>query len=146
VAFIIDVFSRKIVGWRVSRSLRSDLALYSRRHNGNLIHHSDRGGQYVSIRYTERLAGVSIEPSVGSVEDSYDNALAESVIGLYKTEVIYRLGTWRNCEHVEFETLDWVDWSNNRWLLEPIGNIPPAEFEEIYYQSQKIPAMVVGLN
>jgi len=153
VAFVIDVFSRKIVGWRVSRSLRSDLALdaleqalYSRRHTGNLIHHSDRGVQYVSIRYTERLAEAGIEPSVGSVGDSYDNALAESVIGLYKTEVIYRLGPWRNCEHVEFETLDWVDWFNNRRLLEPIGNIPPVEFEEIYYQSQKTPAMVVGLN
>ena len=151
VAFIIDVFSRKIVGWRVSRSLRSDLALdaleqalYSRRHTG--LHHSDRGVQYVSIRYTERLAEAGIEPSVGSVGDSYDNALAESVIGLYKTEVIYRLGPWRSCEHVEFETLDWVDWFNNRRLLEPIGNIPPAEFEEIYYQSQKTPAMVVGLN
>ena len=153
VAFIIDVFSRKIVGWRVSRSLRSDLALdaleqalYSRRHTGNLIHHSDRGVQYVSIRYTERLAEAGIEPSVGSVGDSYDNALAESVIGLYKTEVIYRLGPWRNCEHVEFETLDWVDWFNNRRLLEPIGNIPPVEFEEIYYQIQNTPAMVVGLN
>jgi len=153
VAFIIDVFSRKIVGWRVSRSLRSDLALdaleqalYSRRHTENLIHHSDRGVQYVSIRYTERLAEAGIEPSVGSVGDSYDNALAESVIGLYKAEVIYRLGPWRNCEHVEFETLDWVDWFNNRRLLEPIGNIPPVEFEEIYYQSQKTPAMVVGLN
>jgi transposase InsO family protein len=153
VAFIIDVFSRKIVGWRVSRSLRSDLALdaleqalYSRRHTGNLIHHSDRGVQYVSIRYTERLAEAGIEPSVGSVGDSYDNALAESVIGLYKTEVIYRLGPWRSCEHVEFETLDWVDWFNNRRLLEPIGNIPPVEFEDIYYQSQKTPAMVVGLN
>jgi putative transposase len=153
VAFIIDVFSRKIVGWRVSRSLRSDLALdaleqalYSRRHTGQLIHHSDRGVQYVSIRYSERLADAGIEPSVGSVGDSYDNALAESVIGLYKTEVIYRLGPWRSCEHVEFETLDWVDWFNNRRLLEPIGNIPPAEFEEIYYQIQETPAMVVGLN
>ena len=153
VAFIIDVFSRKIVGWRVSRSLRSDLALdaleqalYSRRHTENLIHHSDRGVQYVSIRYTERLAEAGIESSVGSVGDSYDNALAESVIGLYKAKVIYRLGPWRNCEHVEFETLDWVDWFNNRRLLEPIGNIPPVEFEEIYYQSQKTPAMVVGLN
>lgn len=153
VAFIIDVFSRKIVGWRVSRSLRSDLALdaleqalYSRRHTGHLIHHSDRGVQYVSIRYTERLAEAGIEPSVGSVGDSYDNALAESVIGLYKTEVIYRLGPWRSCEHVEFETLDWVDWFNNRRLLEPIGNIPPVEFEEIYYQSHETPAMVVGLN
>ena len=153
VAFVMDVFSRKIMGWRVSRSLRSDLALdaleqalHSRRHTGHLIHHSDRGVQYVSIRYTERLAEAGIEPSVGSVGDSYDNALAESVIGLYKTEVIYRLGPWRSCEHVEFETLDWVDWFNNRRLLEPIGNIPPVEFEEIYYQSHETPAMVVGLN
>jgi len=134
VAFVIDVFSRWIVSWQVSRSLRSDLALdaleqalYFRRHRGKLIYHSDRGVQYVSISYTERLAEAGIEPSVGSIGDSYDNALAESVIGLYKTEVIYRLGPWRHCEHVEFETLDWVDWFNNRRLLEPIGNIPPAE-------------------
>jgi len=153
VAFIIDVFSRMIVGWRVSRSLRSDLALdaleqalYARRHIQRLIHHSDRGVQYVSISYSERLAQAGIEPSVGSAGDSYDNALAESVIGLYKAEVIYRLGPWRNSEHVEFETLDWVDWFNNRRLLEPIGNIPPAEFEESYYQRQEVPAMVVGLN
>jgi transposase InsO family protein len=153
VAFVMDVFSRKIVGWRVSRSLRSDLALdaleqalHSRRHTGHLIHHSDRGVQYFSIRYTERLAEAGIEPSVGSVGDSYDNALAESVIGLYKTEVIYRLGPWRSCEHVEFETLDWVDWFNNRRLLEPISNIPPVEFEEIYYQSQETPAMVIEFN
>lgn len=153
VAFVVDVFSRWIVGWRVSRSLRSDLALdaleqalYFRRHTGQLIHHSDRGVQYVSISYTERLAEAGIEPSVGSVGDSYDNALAESVIGLYKTEVIYRLGPWRNCEHVEFETLDWVDWFNNRRLLEPIGNIPPAEFEDFYYQNQEAPAIVVGLK
>jgi len=153
VAFVIDVFSRKIVGWRVSRSLRSDLALdaleqalYCRRHRGRLIHHSDRGVQYVSIRYSERLAEAGIEPSVGSIGDSYDNALAESVIGLYKTEVIYRLGPWRSREHVEFETLDWVDWFNNRRLLEPIGYIPPAEFETIYYQSLEFPEMAVGLN
>ena len=153
VAFIIDVFSRMIVGWRVSRSLRSDLALdaleqalYARRHIRRLIHHSDRGVQYVSIRYSERLAQAGIEPSVGSVGDSYDNALAESVIGLYKAEVIYRLGPWRNSEHVEFETLDWVDWFNNRRLLEPIGHIPPAEYEAAYYQCQETPAMVAGLN
>ena len=153
VAFIIDVFSRMIVGWRVSRSLRSDLALdaleqalYARRHIQRLIHHSDRGVQYVSISYTERLAKAGIEPSVGSVGDSYDNALAESVIGLYKAEVVYRLGPWRNSEHVEFETLDWVDWFNNRRLLEPIGHVPPAEFEESYYQRQEVPAMVAGLN
>jgi transposase InsO family protein len=152
VAFIIDVFSRKIVGWRVSRSLRSDLvleqALYSRRHRGRLIHHGDRGGQYVSIRYSKRLADAGIEPSVGSIGDSYDNALAESVIGLYKTEVIYRLGPWRSREHVKFETLDWVDWFDNRRLLEPIGHIPPAEFEKIYYynKDQKNPAILVGIN
>lgn len=153
VAFIIDVFSRMIVGWRVSRSLRSDLALdaleqalYARRHTQGLIHHSDRGVQYVSISYSERLAQAGIEPSVGSVGDSYDNALAESVIGLYKAEVIYRLGPWRNSEHVEFETLDWVDWFNNRRLLEPIGHIPPAEFEAFYHQRQETPAMVAGLN
>lgn len=153
VAFIIDVFSRMIVGWRVSRSLRSDLALdaleqalYARRHLQRLIHHSDRGVQYVSISYSERLAQAGIEPSVGSVGDSYDNALAESVIGLYKAEVIHRLGPWRNSEHVEFETLNWVDWFNNRRLLEPIGHIPPAEYEAAYHQCQDAPAMVVGLN
>ena len=111
-----------------------------------LIHHSDRGVQYVSIRYSERLAEAGIEPSVGSVGDSYDNALAESVIGLLKTEVIHRLGPWRNSDHVEFETLDWVDWFNNRRLLEPIGHIPPAEYEASYHQCQEAPAMVAGLN
>ncbi len=153
VAFVIDVFSRMIVGWRVSRSLRSDLALdaleqalWTRPDTAQLVHHSDRGVQYVSIRYTERLAEAGIEPSVGSVGDSYDNAMAESVIGLYKTEVIHRLGPWRSVDHVEFETLDWVDWFNNRRLLEPIGDIPPVEFEELYYQSQEVPAMVAGLR
>ncbi|MCK4599769.1 IS3 family transposase, partial [Candidatus Bipolaricaulota bacterium] len=153
VAFIIDVFSRMIVGWRVSRSLRSDLALdaleqalYARPDSERLVHHSDRGVQYLSIRYTERLAESGIEPSVGSVGDSYDNALAETIIGLYKTEVIHQLGPWRNVDHVEFETLDWVDWFNNRRLLEPIGNIPPAEFEVVYYQRQEVPVMVAGLT
>lgn len=153
VAFIIDVFSRMIVGWSVSRSLRSDLALdaleqalYTRPNSERLVHHSDRGVQYLSIRYTERLAEAGIEPSVGSVGDSYDNALAETIIGLYKTEVIHQLGPWRNVDHVEFETLDWVDWFNNRRLLEPIGNIPPAECEVLYYQSQEAPAMVAGLT
>ena len=126
---ILPPTDRTGCGWRVSRSLRSD-----------------RGVQYVSIRYSERLAEAGIEPSVGSIGDSYDNALAESVIGLYKTEVIYRLGPWRSREHVEFETLDWVDWFNNRRLLEPIGYIPPAEFETIYYQSLEFPEMAVGLN
>ena len=153
VAFVIDVFSRTIVGWRASSSLRTDLALdaleqalHARPDTGRLVHHSDRGVQYISIRYTERLAEAGLEPSVGSVGDSYDNALAESVIGLFKTEVIRRQGPWRSLEAVEFATLDWVDWFNNRRLLEPIGNIPPVEFEEAYYDQQEVPAMVAGLN
>ncbi len=153
VAFITDVFSRKIVGWRVSSSLRSDLALdaleqalHARPDLDQLIHHSDRGVQYVSIRYTERLANAGIEPSVGSVGDSYDNALAETIFGLYKTELIRNRGPWRNLEEVEFATLEWVDWFNHRRLFEPIGNIPPVEFEQLYYQRQKAPAMEVGLN
>lgn len=150
VAFVIDVFSRRIVGWRVSRSLRSDLAinaleqaLYARPDIEHLVHHSDRGVRYLSIRYTERLAEAGIEPSVG---DSYDNALGETIIGLYKTEVVHQVGPWRNVDHVEFETLDWVDWFNNRRLFEPIGYIPPAEFEALYYQRQTAPAMVAGLT
>ena len=153
VAFVIDVFSRRIVGWRVSRSLRSDLALdaleqalYARHDTESLGRHSDRGVQYLSIRYTERLAEAGIEPSVGSVGDSYDNALAESIIGLYKTEVIHHCGPWRNMDHVEFETLKWVDWFNNRRLLEPIGDIPPAELEVIHYEKQEAPAMLAGLT
>jgi len=153
VAFVIDAFSRRIVGWRVSRSLRSDLALdaleqalYARPDTQRLVHHSDRGVQYLSIRYTERLAQAGIEPSVGSSGDSYDNALAETIIGLYKTEVIRPLGPWRNVDHVEFETLNWVDWFNRRRLLEPIGYIPPAEFEMVHYQNQQAPALVAGLT
>jgi transposase InsO family protein len=153
VAFITDVFSRKIVGWRVSSSLRSDLALdaleqalHARPDLENLVHHSDRGVQYLSIRYTERLDEAGIAPSVGSVGDSYDNALAETINGLYKTEVIRRNGPWRNLEEVEFATLEWVDWFNNRRLLEPIGNIPPVELEALYYERQEAPAMGVGLN
>ncbi len=153
VAFITDVFSRKIVGWRVSNSLRSDLALdaleqalHARPNIDNLVHHNDRGGQYLSIRYTERLAEAGIEPSVGTVGDSYDNALAETIFGLYKTEVIWRNGPWRNIEEVEFATLGWVDWFNNRRLFEPIGNIPPVEFEALYYERQETPAMGVGLT
>ena len=142
VAFIIDTFANRIVGWKVSRSAKTDFvldaleqALYARRHahQGGLIHHSDRGSQYVSIRYTERLAAAGIEPSVGSVGDAYDNALAETINGLYKTEVIRRRSSWKTMEEVEMETLKWVDWFNNRRLLEPIGNIPPAEAEENYY-------------
>ena len=141
VAFVIDAFARRIVGWRVSRSARADFvldaleqALHQRQPfaGGELVHHSDRGSQYVSIRYTERLAEAGIEPSVGSVGDAYDNALAETVIGLFKTEVIHRRGPWRSFEAVEFATLEWVDWFNNRRLLEPIGNLPPAEAEKAY--------------
>jgi len=153
VAFVIDVFSRMIVGWRVSNTLRSDLALdaleqalWARPSNDGLVHHSDRGVQYLSIRYTERLAEAGIETSVGSVGDSYDNALAETIIGLYKTEVIYRRGPWHNLEHVEFATLEWVDWFNNRRILEPIGDIPPVEFEQQYYEQHKVQAIVAGLN
>ena len=118
-------------------------ALQDRRpiHRGGLVHHSDRGSQYVSIKYTERLAEAGIEPSVGSVGDSYDNALAETINGLYKAEVIHRRGPWRSFEAVEFATLEWVDWFNNRRLLEPIGNIPPAEAEERYYALLEHPAM-----
>jgi transposase InsO family protein len=143
VAFVIDVFARRVVGWRVSSSLATDFvldaleqAIYARcgAGVGHLVHHSDRGTQYVSMRYTERLADADIAPSVGSRGDSYDNALAESVIGLFKTEVIQRTGPWRHLEAVEFATLDWVDWFNTRRLLEPIGYVPPAEYEERYYE------------
>jgi putative transposase len=147
VAFVIDAYARRIIGWRVSRTAHAgfvldalEQALHARRPvgDGGLVHHSDRGAQYISIRYTERLAAASIEPSVGSVGDSYDNALAETINGLYKAEVIHRRGPWRSFEAVEFATLEWVDWFNHRRLLEPIGNMPPAEAEERYYaQLQK---------
>ncbi len=142
VAFVIDAFARRIVGWRVSRTAHAgfvldalEQALHARRpvHGGGLVHHSDRGVQYLSIKYTERLADAGIEPSVGSVGDSYDNALAETINGLYKAEVIRRRGPWRSFEAVEYATLEWVDWFNHRRLLEPIGNMPPAEAEERYY-------------
>lgn len=149
VAFVIDTFARRIVGWRVSRTAHADFvldaleqALHDRRPfaGGGLVHHSDRGSQYVSIRYTERLAEAGIEPSVGSVGDSYDNALAETINGLFKAEVIHRRGPWRNLEAVEFATLEWVDWFNHRRLLEPIGNVPPAEAEAAYYaQLEAVP-------
>jgi putative transposase len=148
VAFVIDVFSRAIVGWRVSRSMRSDLvldaleqALHGRPKTAGLIHHSDRGSQYLAIRYTERLAEAGIERSVGTVGDSYDNALAESIIGLYKTEVIKRKGPWRGDDPVEYATLEWVDWFNNNRLLEPIGYVPPAEFEAAWYLAQQSQAL-----
>jgi putative transposase len=143
-AFVIDAFSRRIVGWRVSRSLRSDLALdaleqalYVRPGTDRPVHYSDHGVQYLAIRYIERLAEAGIKPSVGSVGDAYDNALAKTIIGLYKTEVIGQLGPWYSMMCVELETLGWVDWFNKGRLLEPIGNIPPAESEERYDQSEK---------
>ncbi|MFC0712232.1 IS3 family transposase, partial [Azorhizophilus paspali] len=150
VAFVIDVFARRIVGWRVSSSALTefvldalDQALYVRRpaSHAGLIHHSDRGVQYVSIRYTERLAEAGIEPSVGSVGDSYDNALAETINGLYKAEVIHRQ-SWKNREAVELATQAWVDWFNHRRRLEPIGNVPPAEAEAAYYRQLDESAMV----
>ncbi|MCK1326519.1 IS3 family transposase [Bradyrhizobium sp. 156] len=150
VAFVIDAYARRIVGWRASRTAHAgfvldalEQALHDRRpvHRGGLVHHSDRGSQYVSIKYTERLAEAGVEPSVGSVGDSYDNALAETINGLYKAEVIHRRGPWRSFEAVEFATLEWVDWFNNRRLLEPIGNIPPAEAEQRYYAMMEHSAM-----
>jgi putative transposase len=150
VAFVIDVFARMIVGWRVSRSMQTDFvldaleqALYARAPDPNeLTHHSDRGSQYLSIRYSERLAEANIEPSVGSKGDSYDNALAETINGLYKAEVIHRKSSWKTAESVEIATLEWVAWFNHQRLLEPIGYIPPAEAEANYYaamQDKEIP-------
>jgi len=155
VAFVIDVFSRRIVGWRVSSSLRTDLALDALEQaicereeetSDRLVHHSDRGVQYLSIRYTDRLAEAGIEPSVGSKGDSYDNALAESVIGLFKTEVIRQRGPWRSLEDVEFATLEWVWWFNHHRLLEPIGYVPPVEYEEAYYRRQEAQDLVPALT
>ena len=153
VAFVIDTFARRIVGWRVSSSLRSDLALdaleqalYDRETEGQLIHHSDRGTQYLSIRYTDRLAEAGIEPSVGRRGDSYDNALAESIIGLFKTEVIRRRGPWRSIEDVEFATLEWVAWFNTSRLLEPLGYVPPAEYEAAYHRRQTTPRALATLT
>jgi transposase InsO family protein len=143
VAFVIDVFARRIVGWRVSRTMHTDFvldaleqALYARQpeRSDALVHHSDRGTQYVSIRYTERLAEAGIEPSVGSRGDSYDNALAETINGLYKTELIHKRAPWKTREAVELATLEWVAWFNHHRLLEPIGYIPPAEAEANYYR------------
>jgi transposase InsO family protein len=147
VAFVIDVFARRIVGWRVSSSMRTDFvldaleqAIYARggKTPAGLVHHSDQGTQYLSMRYTDRLADAGIAPSVGSRGDAYDNALAESVIGLFKTEVIQRLGPWRNLDGVEVATLTWVDWFNTRRLLEPIGYVPPAEYEAQYYEQAAV--------
>jgi putative transposase len=152
VAFVIDAYARRIVGWRVSRSAHAgfvldalEQALHDRKPvSGDLVHHSDRGVQYVSIRYTERLAEAGLVPSVGSVGDSYDNALAETINGLYKAEVIHRRGPWRWLEAVEYATLEWVDWFNNRRLLEPIGHVPPAEAEAAYYAALEEPAALAA--
>jgi len=142
-SFVIDAYSRAIVGWRSSRSLRADLALdalemaiWARRDLGELIHHSDRGSQYLAIRYTERLGEQGAVHSVGSKGDSFDNALAETIIGLYKTELIRRRGPWKGLDDVEYATLEWVDWFNHRRLLEPIGDVPPLEFEAAYWSKE----------
>jgi len=154
VAFVTDVFSRRIVGWRASRSLETGVALDALeqaiwdRLDGDpdsLIHHSDRGSQYLSIRYSEHLTDAGIKPSVGSVGDSYDNAMAETINGLYKTELIHRQGPWNGLDDVEYATLEWVDWFNHRRILEPIGDIPPAEYETNYYR-QNSPAEEAGLK
>jgi putative transposase len=153
VAFIIDAFSRFLVGWQASRSLRTDLALdalemaiWARRGDlGGLVHHSDRGSQYLAIRYTERLAEAGAVTSVGSRGDSFDNALAETIIGLYKTELIRRRGPWKGMDEVEYATLEWVDWFNHRRLLEPIGHVPPAEFEAAF-RGEEAPSRTAGLK
>jgi transposase InsO family protein len=149
VAFVVDVFSRRIVGWRVSRTMRTDLvldaleqALWARGGARGVIHHSDRGSQYLSIRYSERLAEAGMESSVGSRGDSYDNAMAETINGLYKAELIHKRGPWKTVDEVEYATLEWVDWFNTRRLLGPIGDIPPAEFEAAYYRQETESAMV----
>jgi putative transposase len=150
VAFVIDAYARRIVGWRASRTAHAgfvldalEQALHARRpvQGGGLVHHSDRGSQYLALRYTERLAEAGIEPSVGSVGDSYDNALAETINGLFKAEVIHRRGPWRSFEAVEFATLEWVDWFNTRRLFEPIGNVPPIEAEARYYAQTRVTAL-----
>ena len=153
VAFITDAFSRRIVGWRATTTLRTDLALdaleqalYDRELDGPLVHHSDRGSQYLAIRYTDRLLEAGIESSVGSRGDAYDNALAETINGLYKTEVIHHLGPWRGLEDVEYATLEWVAWYNSQRLMEPLGYLPPADYEVQYYTAQTTPAGVGALN
>ena len=149
VSLVADAYSRRIVGWHASRSLRSDLAInaleqaiWQRNRDGaglgGLVHHSDRGTQYLSIRYTERLAQNDIVASVGSRGDSYDNALAESIIGLYKTELVRNKGPWRGLDDLELATLEWVDWFNHRRLFHQIGRIPPAEAEELHYRQQHL--------
>jgi transposase InsO family protein len=153
VAFVIDVFSRMIVGWRAATSMSTELtldaleqALWARQIKGDLIHHSDRGSQYVAIRYTERLLEAGVEASVGSVGDAYDNALAETINGLFKAELIRHRGPWKGIEDVEYATLEWVHWFNTKRLLEPIGYVSPSEFEMQYYSEQQGLAVGAGLN
>lgn len=153
VAFVIDVFSRRIVGWRAHTTMRTELvldaleqALHDRELDGRLVVHTDRGSQYVAMRYTDRVLAAGAAPSVGSVGDAYDNALAESVIGLYKTEVIHRRGPWRGFEDVEYATLEWVAWFNTQRLLEPLGYVPPAEFEEQFYRAQVTQPECLAVN
>lgn len=153
VAFVIDVFSRRIVGWRAHTTMRTELvldaldqALHDRELDGQLVVHSDRGSQYLAMRYTERLAEDGAAPSVGSVGDAYDNALAESVIGLFKTEVIRRRGPWRGFDDVEYATLEWVAWFNQQRLLAPLGYLPPAEYEEQFYHAQTTQPVARALN
>jgi putative transposase len=153
VAFVTDAYSRRIVGWRATTTLRTDLALdaleqalYDRALDGPLVHHSDRGSQYLAIRYTDRLLEAGIFASVGSRGDAYDNALAETINGLYKAEVIHHLGPWKGLEDVEYATLEWVAWYNTRRLMEPLGDIPPAEYEGHYYQDQSAQLESAGLN
>jgi len=152
VAFVTDAFSRRIVGWRASTSMRSDLALdaleqalYDRETDAGLVHHSDRGSPYLAIRYTDRLVEAGIEPSVGSRGDAYDNALAATINGLYKAEVIYHEGPWKGVEDVEYATLEWVAWYNSQRLMGPLGYIPPAEYEEQYREAQAdLPVLVLN--
>ena len=153
VTFIIDVFSRMIVGWRASRSMKTDFtldalnqALWARQVDHGLIHHSDRGSQYLAFRYSERLTDAGISPSVGTKGDSYDNAMAETLNGLYKAEVIHRRSSWQTIEQVELETLDWVHWYNNHRLMEPLGYVSPAEYEMMYYEQEEGSAVAAGLN
>jgi transposase InsO family protein len=153
VAFITDVFSKMIVGWRAAKSMSAELtldaleqALWARKANGPLIHHSDRGSQYLSIRYSERLADAGVDASVGTVGDAYDNALAETINGLFKTEVIRNRGPWKGIEDVEYATLEWVDWFNNRRLLSSVGDIPPVEFEQAYYTELEVVPKAAGLT
>ncbi len=155
MAFVVDVFARRIVGWRVSKTMTTDFvldaleqALYDRQPDPEdaLIHHSDRGSQYVSIRYSERLAEAGIAPSVGSKGDSYDNALAETINGLYKAELIHRRGPWKTRESVELATLEWVSWFNHQRLMGPLGHIPPTEAEANYYRQLNRHAAMLDLN